>query len=205
MPTTLTRHAWTGTRWTRCPSLDAHGRAVLARWPGAAVEHVACGTVHRRGGRIVAEARRRGGWPPYEEWIEEPEEDRTVNAVQQQDAPAPEAGADPKSRLVQVKTSGTLRGFPLEITAHLDVRRLSALVGYLEGIGVEPPHQPAGFELTPDGLPICPRHRVPMRKREKQGDEWHSHKVINGAGEEVYCKGYEAPDSPGWRVPPSKL
>ncbi len=25
---------------------------------------------------------------------------------------------------------------------------------------------------TADGLPICPRHGVPMQKREKQGDTW---------------------------------
>jgi hypothetical protein len=145
------------------------------------------------------------GYPIWEEWINEPEEDRPVSASsQQQPAPAGAEPADPKSRIVQVKTTGTLRGFPLEITATIDVRRLSALVGYLEGIGVETPRTSVTFEVTPDGLPICPRHRVPMRKREKQGDEWHSHKVVDDQGEEVWCKGYDAPDSPGWRVPPAK-
>jgi hypothetical protein len=127
-----------------------------------------------------------------------------VNGTQQQPAPA-EASADPKSRLVQVRTSGTLRGFPLEVTAELDVRRLSALVGYLEGIGFEPPPRPAIVEQTPDGLPICPRHRVPMREREKQGDTWHSHRVEGPGGELLWCKGYDAPDSPGWRVSPAKV
>jgi hypothetical protein len=201
MSLTLTRHTWTGLRWAPCPSLDAHGRSVLARWPGAAVEHVAGGAVHRRDGRIVAECRRRGGYPIWEEWIDEPEEGTTLNATQQQAAPAPaEPAAEPKSRLVQVTTRGTLRGFPLEITASLDVRRLAALVGFLEGIGVEPPRTAAAFELTPDGLPICPKHRVPMRERVKQGDRWHSHKVEGPGGEELFCKGYDAPDSPGWRV-----
>lgn len=51
---------------------------------------------------------------------------------------------------------------------------------------------------TPDGLPVCRRHREVMRRREKQGDEWFSHTVIGPDGQALYCKGRPGKDSPGW-------
>lgn len=59
------------------------------------------------------------------------------------------------------------------------------------------------FDRTPDGQPICPRHGAVMRTREKQGDEWHSHKVTDRHGKEHYCRGYRGPDSPGYDVTPA--
>lgn len=54
-----------------------------------------------------------------------------------------------------------------------------------------------GFLETPDGLPICPKHGLPMRKREKQGDTWYSHNV--GTEEHpMWCRGYAGDNSPGW-------
>ena len=54
---------------------------------------------------------------------------------------------------------------------------------------------------TAEGLPICTRHAVPMRQREKQGDTWYSHSVTNPTtGEILYCKGRPGNDSPGWQV-----
>jgi hypothetical protein len=29
-----------------------------------------------------------------------------------------------------------------------------------------------------------------MQRREKQGDVWHSHKVLDEHGTELYCRGY---------------
>lgn len=56
-----------------------------------------------------------------------------------------------------------------------------------------------GFQYTPDGLPICPRHGVPMLKREKQGDKWFSHNM--GAAEDpIWCRGYSHTSSPGWDI-----
>lgn len=68
------------------------------------------------------------------------------------------------------------------------VEQTLALLGY-EPTGQQP--------LTPDGLPICRKHRMVMFRREKQGDEWFSHKMLVG-GQELYCKGRPGPDSPGW-------
>ncbi|MCP4994317.1 MAG: hypothetical protein GY934_11115 [Gammaproteobacteria bacterium] len=58
---------------------------------------------------------------------------------------------------------------------------------------------------TAEGLPICPKHGVPMQKREKQGDTWYSHKVPDPVtGEVTYCRGYAAPSSPGYAIEPDK-
>lgn len=51
---------------------------------------------------------------------------------------------------------------------------------------------------TPDGLPICRKHAVPMKARSKQGDEWYSHVVVLSDGRELWCKGRAGKDSPGW-------
>ena len=57
-----------------------------------------------------------------------------------------------------------------------------------------------GYNWTPDGLPICPRHGEVMPRREKQGDEWFSHKVTDEHGQVHYCRGYASKNSPGWDV-----
>lgn len=54
---------------------------------------------------------------------------------------------------------------------------------------------------TPTGEPICPKHRVPMRLRNKQNQEWFSHGIVDQTtGEMLYCKGYKAASSPGWEI-----
>lgn len=55
------------------------------------------------------------------------------------------------------------------------------------------------FPQLPDGTPVCPKHREPMKLREKQGDQWHSHKVLAPDGTEHYCRGYAGKNSPGWQ------
>ncbi len=73
----------------------------------------------------------------------------------------------------------------------LTVRQLGS-VGAIELVA-----QAGAWQTTPDGRPICPKHRTPMKQREKQGDIWHSHNV-GTEDEPCYCKGYPGPDSPGW-------
>lgn len=55
------------------------------------------------------------------------------------------------------------------------------------------------FPKLPDGTPICPKHREPMKLREKQGDTWYSHKVYDPDGLELYCRGHAGKNSPGWQ------
>ncbi len=84
----------------------------------------------------------------------------------------------------------------LELTATTfnDLRK--AVQRLLPEAGIEPVRA-ATWQTTPDGIPICPRHGVPMRRREKQGDTWYSHNVGTD-GEELWCRGYPGKDSPGW-------
>lgn len=58
-----------------------------------------------------------------------------------------------------------------------------------------------GWVRTAEGSPLCPQHKIPMRLREKQGDAWWSHQVVDPrTGELVYCRGFAGPSSPGWGV-----
>ena len=43
----------------------------------------------------------------------------------------------------------------------------------------------------PDGSPLYPKHNAVMQKRQMQGDEWYSHKLVHPTtGTELYCRGY---------------
>ena len=84
---------------------------------------------------------------------------------------------------------------------------LPATMRRLAARGYTPSREPV---LTAEGLPICPRHGVPMKQRNKQGDLWFSHKMVHPeTGETVYCRGYASASSPGYdllvptTVPPS--
>ena len=87
-----------------------------------------------------------------------------------------------------------------------DGAKLHELIAFLDKHGYKPTGQASaeqsnGFALAPNGLPICPKHGAPMKKRLKQGDVWHSHAVIDPlTGEKMYCKGYHGNDSPGYDV-----
>lgn len=57
------------------------------------------------------------------------------------------------------------------------------------------------YPKTPSGEPICPKHGAVMKLREKQGDEWYSHRVTGPDGQEHYCRGYHDKKlSPGWSI-----
>jgi hypothetical protein len=108
---------------------------------------------------------------------------------------------DPRPKhVITVRTRGRMHGLDCDIEFTTDVRKLSASVQYLQAQGFTAPPEPVVFSTTPDGKPICPKHRVPMREREKQGDRWHSHRVIAADGCELWCRGYSGPDSPGFDV-----
>ncbi len=80
---------------------------------------------------------------------------------------------------------------------------LDAALSKLEGWGFSPaPTAEAArdFQYTPEGDPICPKHGEVMRKREKQGDTWHSHGVTDAQGNKHYCRGYASKNSPGWNI-----
>ena len=68
----------------------------------------------------------------------------------------------------------------------------------LSQAGIEP-IRAASWHYTPDGLPICPKHGVAMRKWERQGDVWYAHNT-GAEARELWCRGYPGKDSPGWET-----
>ncbi|MFZ1399233.1 MAG: hypothetical protein WAS33_20175 [Candidatus Promineifilaceae bacterium] len=87
-------------------------------------------------------------------------------------------------------------GYELHIPVTFE--ELPATMRRLASRGYTPSREPV---LTAEGLPICPRHGVPMQQRSKQGDLWFSHKLTHPeTGETMYCRGYAGASSPGYDV-----
>lgn len=87
-------------------------------------------------------------------------------------------------------------GWPVSIAfADINLKEFEDRLAHLEQRGYRPPA--SDWPTTPEGLPICRKHGVPMKKREKQGDVWHSHNM-GTEKEPCYCRGYAGKDSPGW-------
>jgi hypothetical protein len=130
--------------------------------------------------------------------LAEPPETRTFP---EQDLPAitdaERKAAAEKAPKPQIMLSTTVqhRGRTITITAKdITVDRFCDL---LEAAQYAAP-APQQWQTLPDGTPLCPKHSTPMRKREKQGDEWWSHRVFGPDGQELFCKGYHGKDSPGY-------
>ena len=80
-------------------------------------------------------------------------------------------------------------GFPIDIDLEPgEQEKVDTIVDRLLSQGYRAPT--AAWPTGPDGKPLCPRHRVAMSAREKQGDTWYSHRLITASGEERYCRGY---------------
>jgi hypothetical protein len=96
---------------------------------------------------------------------------------------------------IKTRVRGAIRGFDIEIEFGLE--RLSSIeraIDALTSLGL----QPREIERDAAGLPLCPRHHVVMREREKQGDSWYSHRVCLADGREFWCRGRPGADSAGW-------
>jgi hypothetical protein len=89
---------------------------------------------------------------------------------------------------VQISVQGVCNGYPVTITVSLPLEQVSRAVGRLPRYGIQP--AATDWQRTPEGEPLCPKHQVVMQRREKQGDVWHSHKVLDEHGTELYCRGY---------------
>lgn len=87
-------------------------------------------------------------------------------------------------------------GYELHIPVTFE--ELPATMHRLAARGYTPGREPV---LTAEGLPICPRHGVPMQQRNRNGDLWYSHKLVHPeTGETVYCRGYASASSPGYDI-----
>ena len=87
-------------------------------------------------------------------------------------------------------------GYELHIPVTFE--ELPATMRRLAARGYTPSREPV---LTAEGLPICPRHGIPMQQRNRNGDLWFSHKMVHPeTGETVYCRGYAGASSPGYDI-----
>lgn len=102
------------------------------------------------------------------------------------------------SHIYAVHPAGYLVKFALDEGEHL-----ADAVELLVEREYRPSHGDA-WPRTPEGVPICPKHGEVMTQREKQGDTWYSHKVLDENGEVLYCRGYAGKSSPGWSVPAAR-
>lgn len=104
------------------------------------------------------------------------------------------------NRQVQITAQGVCDGFPVKVQFDVQLHHLPAALARLRQYGVAP--AAVDWQRTPEGAPICPVHGVVMQRREKQGDVWHSHKVVDAQGHERYCRGYRHghPDEDGYLI-----
>lgn len=102
---------------------------------------------------------------------------------------------------ITIRIDATYEGYAIAVSFEGALSQLPSAIERLRAAGATPTAQPAQqWSYTPDGLPICPRHGAPMKKREKQGDTWYSHVVTGPNGDDLYCRGYHGKDSPGFEV-----
>lgn len=88
-----------------------------------------------------------------------------------------------------------------EVEAEQGLEAVLSRLADVELVLSEAGYAPTGeLPRTPDGLPICRKHGMVMKLRQRQGDEWFSHAVVMGDGRELWCKGRAGADSPGWEV-----
>jgi hypothetical protein len=100
---------------------------------------------------------------------------------------------------------GRHSGYRVEV--EFTLRKLDSLpdaLGRLAELGLEARPVPP-IERDADGMPMCTRHGMAMALRERQGDQWHSHRIVTRDGRELYCRGRGGYDSPGWYVAPGEL
>jgi len=91
-------------------------------------------------------------------------------------------------------------GFPIGVELD-DISQADRMTATLISLGYRPATTGDTWQRTSEGLPICPKHGEVMPQREKQGDTWHSHRVVDEAtGEVTYCRGYATKNGGGWLV-----
>lgn len=67
--------------------------------------------------------------------------------------------------------------------------------------GYRPAASGDGRPCTPQDVPQCPTHRVPMEQRDTYGDTWYAPQVPDPrTGTPLACRGAADPSSPGWAV-----
>ena len=80
-------------------------------------------------------------------------------------------------------------GYPVDIELEpAEGEKIDTIIERLMAQGYRAPS--SSWPTGPDGAPLCLKHGgVIMTRREKQGDQWWSHRVVTPGGEELYCRG----------------
>lgn len=91
-----------------------------------------------------------------------------------------------------------LYGCKVRFEGEFTMEALLDMLIELEAKGARFGTMPLVWDKTPEGLPLCPKHRVPMLLRDKQGQQWYSHRCFDAHGQENWCRGFPGPLSPGW-------
>lgn len=111
---------------------------------------------------------------------------------------------EPKQRPITMQISAVYDGFTIAVSFEGRMEQLPGAIERLRALGATPTlSTPAAPLATPDDLPdgwkLCQKHHAPMRPRNKQNANWHSHNV--GTKDlPLWCKGYRGADSPGYEV-----
>jgi hypothetical protein len=80
------------------------------------------------------------------------------------------------------------QGFEVTVLV-TDIEAVDNAIEVLLAKGYRPTGSSDGWQRTPTGEPLCPRHQVVMSRRSKQHDAWWSHRVQQN-GRELWCRGY---------------
>jgi hypothetical protein len=82
------------------------------------------------------------------------------------------------------------RGFEVTVLVS-DIEAVDAAIEVLLAKGYRSTGSGDGYQRTPTGEPLCPRHQVVMVKRSRFNGEWYSHKTQDPrTGQVRWCRGY---------------
>ena len=68
-------------------------------------------------------------------------------------------------------------GFEIRIDCG-SLEEAEGIIGRLVEKGYRPASATNEWPKGPDGSPLCLKHNAVMVRREKQGDEWFSHRIV---------------------------
>lgn len=105
---------------------------------------------------------------------------------------ATDGGAGDAAIAVTLRLGGTLDGLEASVEATMTPGRVRAFVKWAHSLGLEPrtaaaaTPQAQGGAKPPEGM--CAIHGAKMKRHEKDGKSWYSHKAEDDGGE-YWCKG----------------
>ncbi len=97
-------------------------------------------------------------------------------------------------------------GYAITFSIEPDDGKLPSIIATLNRYGFRPDVGGDTWPRTSTISPICPKHGVVMKKRERRGDIWYSHILIDETtGEKHYCRGYPSTNGTEHTLPSTTL